>query len=83
MEFSNNNMRIDGNNNIYISRYEVVSAFFSTEEDENVDMANALNQIFNIFCEEERKARRNITELPFDMNTYKRVIDYIEKTSTC
>lgn len=80
METSKKNMRIEGNN-IYISRYEVVTAFFRTEEEENVDMANALNVIINIFCDEERKLRRNITELPFDISTYKNVIDYIEKTA--
>lgn len=78
MERLKNSMRIEGNN-VYISRYEVVIAFFHTEEEENIDMANALNAIINIFCDEERRLKRNITELPFDISTYKNVIDYIEK----
>ncbi len=80
MRLLKNNMRIEGNN-VYISRYEVATAFFRTEEEGNVDMANALNVIINIFCDEEQKLKRNITELPFDILTYRKVIDYIEKTA--
>ena len=79
MEIIKNSMRIE-NNSVYISRYEVATAFFRTEEEENIDMANALNKIINMFCEAERKAKKNIVELPFDITIYKNVIDYIEKS---
>lgn len=80
MEMLKGNMRKEGNN-VYISRYEVATAFFRTEEEENIDMANALNAIINVFCDEEQKLKRNITELPFDVSKYRNVIDYIEKTA--
>lgn len=82
MEIIKNTMRIDGDN-IYITKYEIAEAFFRTEEEENADMANALNQMINMFCEEERKSRRNVIELPFNIKTHKNVIDYIEKSVFC
>lgn len=80
METLKSNMRIEGNN-VYISRYEIATAFFRTEEEENVDMADALNVMINVFCNEERKLKKNITELPFNILEYKKVIDYIEKSA--
>lgn len=64
----------------YISRYEVMNAFFQTEEDNNEEMANQLNEMLNDFCRLERKYKRNIVSLPFDTIIYKRVIDYINKS---
>lgn len=80
METISKTMRVEGNN-IYISRYEIIEAFFRTEEEEDENMANELNKMINVFCEAERKTRRNVSELPFDANTHKNVIDYISKIS--
>lgn len=80
MEIINKTMRVEGNE-AYISRYEVLEAFFRTEEEENVRMANELNKIINVFCEIERQTRRNIIELPFDIEEHKQVIEYIDKIS--
>lgn len=70
-------MNIKGNK-AYISREEVILAFFRTEEEENEGMAIKLNEMINIFCKSERKERRNIPVLPFDVDSYKSVIEYIK-----
>lgn len=75
-------MKTEGNSAI-ITKYEVMKALFRTEDEENVSMANELNKLFNSFYEEERQTRRNITELPFDIEANKTVIDYIKKSALC
>lgn len=60
-----------------ISRYEVMEAFFRTEEEENVAMASELNKMLNVFCEQERLTRANVVSLPFDIEKYENVIQYI------
>ncbi|MBQ8825122.1 MAG: hypothetical protein IJZ64_07860 [Ruminococcus sp.] len=74
-----NSVRIIGNQ-AYISRYEVMEAFFRTEEEENEDMAVKLNEMINIFCDEERKTKRNVLSLPFEVNLYENIIEYINST---
>lgn len=74
-----NVVRIVGNN-AYISRYEVMEAFFRTEEDGNEAMASKLNEMLNVFCYYERKNKCNIVTLPFDKIIYKNVIEYIVKS---
>lgn len=64
-------------NDAYVSRYEVAEAFFRTEEEENMVMAIELNKMINVFCEEERQTKRNVIALPFNTETYKQAIDYI------
>ena len=64
-----------------ISKYEVMKAFFLTEEEDDVDMANELNKMINIFYEQEQRTRRNVTELSFDIDSNQNVIDYIKKAS--
>ena len=62
-----------------ISKYEVLEAFFRTEDEENVNMANELNEIINEFYVKERQTRRNVTAMPFDLNQYKTAISYIRQ----
>ena len=62
----------------YISRYEIMNAFFQTEEENNEEMANELNKMLNDFCRLERKYKRNIVSLPFDIIAYKQAINYIK-----
>ena len=76
MKASGKNMLIK-NNQAYISRYEVMSAFFRTEEEDNESMANKLNELINMFCNAETQNKSNVTILPFDVNKYKSVIEYI------
>lgn len=64
-----------------ISKYEVMKAFFLTEEEDDVDMANELNKMINIFYEQEQRTRRNVTELSFDIGSNQNVINYIKKAS--
>lgn len=80
MEIVGKSMNIEGKD-AYISKYEVMEAFFRTEEEENVNMAKELNKMINIFCDSERKNRRNVILLPFDIETYKHAIDYIGQVS--
>lgn len=68
-------------NKAYISRQEVILAFFRTEEEENEDMAIKLNEMINIFCDLERKTKRNISVLPFEISSYKSTIEYIKSTT--
>ena len=75
-------MKTDGTSTI-ITKYEVMEALFRTEDEENVKMANELNRLFNTFYEKERLTRRNITELPFDIDTFRTAIDYIKKSAVC
>lgn len=77
MEIMVENMHIKENKAI-ISKYEVVNAFFLTEEEENASMACELNKMINAFCEQERKTRRNVTTLSFDVESNRQVIDYIK-----
>lgn len=67
-------------NHALISKYEVLAAFFRTEENEDINMANELNKLINQFYVQERKTKRNVTELPFDIEANKDAIDYIKKT---
>ena len=62
-----------------ISKYEVMKAFFLTEEEDDVNMARELNKMINAFYEKERQTMRNVTTLSFDIETNKQVIDYIKK----
>ena len=71
-------MHIESNKAI-ISKYEVMKAFFLTEEEENVNMADELNKMINVFYEQERQTRRNVTALPFDVEANRQVIDYIKR----
>lgn len=71
-----NIVRIKGNK-AYISKYEVMEAFFRTEEEENESMANELNRMINAFCDLEKDTGHNVTILPFDVDKYKKVIEYI------
>ena len=71
-------MHID-NNKAFISKYEVIKAFFLTEEEENANMANELNKMINVFYKQESQTRRNVTTLPFDVETNKQVIEYIKR----
>lgn len=80
MEIIGKGMNIKGNE-AYISKYEVIEAFFRTEEEENANMAKELNKMINIFYDSERKNRRNVVSLPFDLETYRHVIDYIGSVS--
>lgn len=74
-----NAMRVIGND-AYISRYEVMEAFFQTEKDDNEEMANELNDMLNVFCSLEREKKRNVITLPFNIETYKNAIEYIKKS---
>lgn len=73
-------MHIEGNN-AYITRYEVIDAFFRTEEEENLKMAMELNKMINSFCEQERYTKRNVALLPFDIGLHKDAIEYIRQVS--
>ena len=78
MKASGNNMLIK-NDKAYISKYEVISAFFRTEEEDNASMADKLNELIIMFCNAETQNKSNVTILPFDVNKYKSVIEYIGK----
>lgn len=78
MESVARTMYIESNKAI-ISKYEIMKAFFLTEEEENVNMAHELNKMINVFCEQERQTKRNVTTLSFDIEPNKQVIDYIKK----
>lgn len=70
------------NNNIHqatITKYEVLEAFFRTEDENDDNMANQLNQLISNFYEQEQIYKRNITELTFDLDKYENVIEYINK----
>lgn len=62
-----------------ISKYEVMKAFFLTEEEENMNMADELNKMINVFYEQERRTRRNVNTLSFDVEKNKNVIEYIKR----
>ncbi len=61
-----------------LSKYEILEAFFRTEDEENIDMADELNRLINVFYEKERLICRNITELSFDIDENKDAIEYIK-----
>lgn len=65
---------------IYLSRYDVIQAFFKTEEDEDEEMAKELNVLLNCFCLEERRKKRSINVLPFSADMHKRTITYIKSS---
>lgn len=70
------------NNTIHqatITKYEVLEAFFRTEDEDDDNMANQLNELISNFYEQERIYKKNITELTFDSEKYKNVIEYINK----
>ncbi len=60
-----------------ISKFEVMCAFFRTEEEENVEMARELNKMLNAFYRIERRKRQNVNSLSFDIQRYKKAIEYI------
>lgn len=62
-----------------ISKYEVMAAFFRTEEDDDVDMAIELNKLINKFYDQERQTRRNTNYMSFDLDEYKSAISYIKQ----
>ena len=66
-------------NKTIVKKYEAMEAFFRTESEENNDMAIQLNDLICHFYEQEQIYRRNVTELLVDFDTYKKVIEYIEK----
>lgn len=78
MEIMARTMHLESDKAI-ISKYEIMKAFFLTEEEEDINMAHELNKMINVFCEQERLTKRNVTTLPFDIETNKQVIDYIKK----
>lgn len=63
-----------------VKKYEAMEAFFRTESEENDDMAIQLNDLICHFYEQEQICKRNVTELSVDSDTYKKVIEYIEKS---
>lgn len=65
-------------NIVYLSRYDVIQAFFITEEEENEDMARELNRLLNCFCIAERNKKKNINVLPFSWDIYRKSIAYIK-----
>lgn len=67
-------------NKTIVKKYEAMEAFFRTESEGNSDMAIQLNDLICHFYEQEQIYRRNITELSVDFDTYKQVIEYIEKS---
>lgn len=78
METSNKIMQIE-NNQAIISKYEVLAAFFRTEENDDIDMASKLNELINQFYVQERHTRRNVTELTFEItNSNENVISFIK-----
>lgn len=72
-----------GEHSAIISKYEIMEAFFRTEDEDNDVMAVELNRLINSFYEKELQTRRNVTELPFDIDSNKAVIDYIKKSAFC
>lgn len=64
-------------NVMYISKYELIKAFFKTEDDDDLDMAIELNRMINEFCQMEQKTKSNIVELPFNQIDYEKAINYI------
>lgn len=81
METSSKIMQIK-NNQAMISKYEVLTAFFRTEENNDVDMASKLNDFINQFYDQERQTRRNVTELIFEINkSNESVISFIKASN--
>ncbi len=78
METMINNMHIESDTAI-ISKYEIMKAFFLTEEEDNINMADELNKMINAFYEQERQTKRNVTSLSFEIENNRQVIDYIKK----
>ena len=68
------------NGKVYISKYEIMNAFFQTEEEQNEDMANLLNDMLSVFYNEEHIVERNITIMPFDLNERKNAVEYIQSS---
>lgn len=62
-----------------VSKYEVIQAFFLTEEEENMSMAEELNKMINKFYAKERETKRNVTKLEFDVKSHKQTLEYIKK----
>lgn len=78
LETSNKIMQIE-NNQAIISKYEVLAAFFRSEENDDIDMANKLNELINQFYVQERHTKRNVTELTFEItNSNENVISFIK-----
>lgn len=78
METPTKFMQIE-NNQAIISKYEVLAAFFRTEENDDIDMASKLNELINQFYIQERHTRRNVTELTFEItNSNENVISFIK-----
>lgn len=67
------------NKQAIISKYEVLAAFFKSEENDDIDMANKLNELINQFYVQERHTKRNVTELTFEItNSNENVISFIK-----
>lgn len=67
------------NKQAIISKYEVLAAFFRSEENDDIDMANKLNELINQFYVQERHTKRNVTELTFEItNSNENVISFIK-----
>lgn len=78
MEISTKIMQIN-NNQTMISKYEILAAFFRTEENNDIDMASKLNELINQFYVQERQTRRNVTELTFEITkSNESVISFIK-----
>lgn len=68
------------NNMATISKYEVMEAFFKTEDNDDVMMADELNKLINKFYDQERQTRRNVNYMSFNIDEYKNAIAYIKRT---
>lgn len=63
---------------VILSKYEIMKAFFKTEDEDNDAMAVELNRLINVFYKEEHSKKKNITELPFNVKENETVIEYIK-----
>ena len=64
-----------------VSRYSLSRALFRAESDDDVMMHYLLNEMYNEFCAQEKKTKKNITVLSFDANsTYRSALEYIVKS---
>lgn len=67
------------NQSTTITKYEILEAFFRTEDENNYIMAKQINELIANFYDQERLLKRNINELTVDSEQYKAVIDYLDK----
>lgn len=73
------NMEIIGNL-AKISRFEVIRALFRSEERNDELIHDSLNELYNMFCEQEYNHRKNITELELEIDESNiKLLEYISK----